>query len=53
MKKAINIETKTSFQPHSGIKIINSKYLKSCKPIKKNEDKANQEHQNRNKAKSH
>lgn len=51
-KKAVNIEVKASFQPSSRTKKINSRYLKSYKPVKKDNDKANQDYWDRNKNKS-
>ena len=41
MEKTINIEVKASFQPFSGTKEIDSRYLKGYKPKKKDESSQN------------
>ncbi len=53
VKKVINVKVKASFQLPSGIREINSRYPKGYRLTKKNKDKANWEHQNGDKTKSH
>ena len=53
VEKAVNVEIKANLELPSDIKEINFRHLKDYRPTtKKDKDKANWEHQNRNKAKS-
>ncbi len=45
MNRMVNTEAKTRFKPTSGIKEIDSKYLKGYKLIKKDKNKINWEYQ--------
>ncbi len=57
VEKAVNAETKTSLQPPSGTKEINSRCPRSYRPsVKKDKDDTNRKHQDKalkDKAKSH
>ncbi len=53
IEKVVNIEVKTSLQPLSKIREIDSEYSKGYKLTKKDKNKANWEYKYRDKAKSH
>lgn len=51
-KETVNVDIKASFKPPSKIKEIDFKSPKGYRPTKKDNDKANWEHRDKNKTKS-